>query len=527
MCLLQLIGIILLFAFVVMLLWEGIFEYWWVGGLLALFMFDNAFGKYKDSKLTDEQWKAKYPNETERGDSKGSIVLFTVVGLIFCVMAYSPFYFQAQAEKRDIERISRLSVEEQEIFNEQFKEHMQGSNPNEASARRQALEEMDKILLAKAEAEQKAREEAEENRKNIERVNQLSDVNMDYFNERFQAYLNNAMDENSARKKALADVDTKIAEEEKEKQRLAEWGDKVQVKDYLESIQPFALVNYLEHKLKNGGIDSLKNYANIMQTLAQSQQNKQGEASNQVAIYFACEAELELFTKKEDSLDSFIETSRKREAAQEKIREMAAWCGADLSSHVDHEILRQIEQNALEEERRKVAEAEAKRKAEAEEKARLAAEKAAREEEQKVAAWGDKPQLKRYLEGIQPFALTNFIKNRSGITGPLANGEIKDLQNHAFAMQALAQSQQNKPNEASRQVAIYFDCESELASHYASLKKGGIGLISGAQLPGTYSRQNEAEKKIREMAAWCGADLSDFAEEEIVKRIYNRLVNSR
>ena len=79
-----------------------------------------------------------------------------------------------------------------------------------------------------------------------------------------------------------------------------------------------------------------------------------------------------------------------------------------------------------------------------------------------------------------------------------------------------------------------FACESELAQHYASVKKdkrGALDLVdtalSGAQLPETYSRQNDAEKKIREIANWCGADLSNFIETEMIRRIWQEASKRR
>ena len=219
---LQLFGILLMASIVIAVVLGLAVSHWWIGGLFALFMFSNAFDRYKESKLTDEQWHAKYPDKTERNDSKGSIILFSVVGLIFCVAAYFPIYQQAEAEKRDIERVSQLSAEERKIFDEHFQEHMQEKNSDEVSARKQALEDVDKILLSKAEAERKAREAEEENRKNIELVNQLSDVNRNYFDEKFQEYINNSMGENSARKKVLTDVDAMLKAQAEEERKAAE-----------------------------------------------------------------------------------------------------------------------------------------------------------------------------------------------------------------------------------------------------------------------------------------------------------------
>lgn len=97
---LQLLGILLLTGILIIALFGLIESYWWIGALFALLMFKFAFNKYEDSKLTDEQWHTKYPNMAERVNPKSSMILYTVLGIIFCFASYLPFYYQAQAEKK-------------------------------------------------------------------------------------------------------------------------------------------------------------------------------------------------------------------------------------------------------------------------------------------------------------------------------------------------------------------------------------------------------------------------------------------
>ena len=155
---LQLLGILLLTGILIIALFGLIESYWWIGALFALLMFKFTFNQYKDGKLTDEQWHAKYPDRTERGNYKISMFLYAIFGMIFCFASYSPFYYQAQAEKRDIDRVNQLSDEERKIFDEHFQAHMEENNSDEVSARKQALKDVKEVMLVKAEAERKARE---------------------------------------------------------------------------------------------------------------------------------------------------------------------------------------------------------------------------------------------------------------------------------------------------------------------------------------------------------------------------------
>lgn len=108
------------------------------------------------------------------------------------------------------------------------------------------------------------------------------------------------------------------------------------------------------------------------------------------------------------------------------------------------------------------------------EQARIAAEQKA--EQDKISRWGDKVQVKNYLEKTQPFALANGIKNESGIIGSLVGGEVKELKTPAFYMSALAAGAKKTNTEVVRQVAIYFECKAQLANAYATAKNDKRGV---------------------------------------------------
>gem|GEM_PF-3201919 len=176
----------------------------------------------------------------------------------------------------------------------------------------------------------------------------------------------------------------------------------------------------------------------------------------------------------------------------------------------------------------------AEKKAEEE---KLAAEKKAREEQEKAQQlakleaerlknWGDKAALKNYLEEQQPFAKVNYLKNKAGITGPLVNGDVKDLATYAMMMTFFRPKVDN-PTEVGRQLNIYYNAEVGLAIGWYNLKKEQKGFLEGvltkagatAELTQMYQEQSKAEDKIREMAEWSGADLSRFHETEEIKAI--------
>ncbi len=226
---LMIIGIILLFALLIGSLFE---MYWWVTGLLALLMFDTAFNKYRDNKITDEQWRLKHSDKTERKISFVSTALFSLVGIIFCLISYSSFNLQTEKAHRDIERVSQLNEKERKIFDERFQEYMKKESPDETSSRRKALEDVDKILRAEAEAERKAAEE----------------------------------------QKAREEEERRLAEEQKTREaesvktsEMASLSDSLSDKEYLENIQPFAVADYLKNDsgirgpLANGSTENLNN----------------------------------------------------------------------------------------------------------------------------------------------------------------------------------------------------------------------------------------------------------------------------
>lgn len=167
------------------------------------------------------------------------------------------------------------------------------------------------------------------------------------------------------------------------------------------------------------------------------------------------------------------------------------------------------------------------------ERNRLAAEQKVREKEvakssasaelEKATNLSDNVSAKEYLETIQPFALENFTKNLSGIIGPLENGSSKNLEEYAFKMALLAQSQLERKTTIKRAVATYFESRASLAAAYAEFNSDKKGLFDKALvLPIIYEFSNQcsdAEENIRKIADDCGADLSDYAETEAIKRI--------
>ena len=149
------IGLIVLYN-----LWDYLFYI--VGGvigLMALIFFGCA---------TEEHSK---PN----GDS----LSFLIIGAMCCGLSYCAFSYQVNSWHN-----------------------------TELIAQEQAQKAAEK---AQAEAERKAREEAEKIQKNIERANQLSGYEQEIFYSKFQEYITSGLDENSAREKALAEVDAMLA----------------------------------------------------------------------------------------------------------------------------------------------------------------------------------------------------------------------------------------------------------------------------------------------------------------------------
>ena len=173
------------------------------------------------------------------------------------------------------------------------------------------------------------------------------------------------------------------------------------------------------------------------------------------------------------------------------------------------------------------------------ERNRLAAEQKAREKEvakssagaelEKATNLSDNVSAKEYLETIQPFALENFTKNLSGIIGPLENGSSKNLEEYAFKMALLAQSQMERKTSISRAVAAYFESRASLAAAYAEFNSDKKGLFDKALIsPIIYEFSNkcsETEENIRKIADDCGADLSDYAETEALKRVLKVIRN--
>ena len=167
--------------------------------------------------------------------------------------------------------------------------------------------------------------------------------------------------------------------------------------------------------------------------------------------------------------------------------------------------------------------------AEQEARARQVAQSSAGADLKDLANFSDDTSVKTYLEKIQPFALANFTKNVSGIIGPLENGSVKNLNKYAAAMMALAQVQRDNNNSASRAVADYFESESLLAAVYAEFDREDMGFLDKVAITPLIAEYKikcaAAEENLRKTADKHGADLSDYAETEAIKRFLNFVRN--
>ncbi len=84
-------------------------------------------------------------------------------------------------------------------------------------------------------------------------------------------------------------------------------------------------------------------------------------------------------------------------------------------------------------------------------------------------------------------------------------------------------------NKTSRAVAIYFKCEGELAAAYSRLNRDDKGIfetgISSINVVTLTLNRNKAKEKIKKIAEECGADLSDYYEEELIKWVKSFINN--
>ena len=201
------VGLIILFIF-----WDELF--YAIGGILGLgvlFCLFAAYGSYKGSKLSDEEWNAKYPNQERRPDTSKHYI---VAALIFGTLSYFAIDYQtstwhnpeliaqeeaakkaidakkaeARAEKERLadeqrkkaieeldkkfsERIANFNDEEKLLFSVKISENvLDGMDYN--SAYEKAFNEVDEIKKIQAEkmakAEKLAAEKAEQERRAVE-----------------------------------------------------------------------------------------------------------------------------------------------------------------------------------------------------------------------------------------------------------------------------------------------------------------------------------------------------------------------
>lgn len=131
--------------------------------------------------------------------------------------------------------------------------------------------------------------------------------------------------------------------------------------------------------------------------------------------------------------------------------------------------------------------------------------------------------VKEYLETIQPFVLVDLIKKVSGIAGLLEDGSNERLEKYIMAMSLLAENERARNTEISRNVANYFEYEAQIAAAYVSAGNKGLKekAVIYAMIYKLGREQSKIEEKIYTTAKGCGADLSNFAETDIIRRIIN------
>lgn len=168
---------------------------------------------------------------------------------------------------------------------------------------------------------------------------------------------------------------------------------------------------------------------------------------------------------------------------------------------------------------------------EKEQKTKLASEQKKREEKlantsaekdlEKITSAVNDASTKDYLETIQPFALADLIKKATGIIGLFEEGSSGGRENYIMAMTLLADNERARNTAISRDVARYFEYEAQIAAAYSGMYNSGLGtkVVTGYIIWQLNAEQKEVEERIRKTAEDCGADLSNFAVTETVRRI--------
>lgn len=186
----HIVGIIILLV-ILYNVWDYLFYI--IGGIFGLFGLLSlwmARDEIAEKKLSDEQWHAKYPDKNERSDSINTLLVFGVIFLGLCGLSLN---YQTESWHNP-ELIAQEEAEKQKKLQE---------------------EEQAKIEKEQAELEKKLQE-------NLERANNLSGEEKNFYDTKFQEYLNAGNDENSSREKSLADVDEMIRQKQKaEQERIA------------------------------------------------------------------------------------------------------------------------------------------------------------------------------------------------------------------------------------------------------------------------------------------------------------------
>lgn len=174
---------------------------------------------------------------------------------------------------------------------------------------------------------------------------------------------------------------------------------------------------------------------------------------------------------------------------------------------------------------------------EKEQEERLASEQKKREEKiastsadknlEQAAKLSADMSTKEYLATIQPFVLTDLIKKVCGIAGLLEDADNERLEKYIMAMSLLAENERNRNTEISRDVATYFEYESQIAAAYASMADKGLKekAVIYAMIYKLGREQSKVAEKIQAVAKNCGADLSNYAETETIRRIINVVRN--
>lgn len=144
---------------------------------------------------------------------------------------------------------------------------------------------------------------------------------------------------------------------EKDLEKAAKLSANTSTKEYLESIQPFALAD-LSRKVcgiiglfEDGSNAGLEKYVAVMLMLAENERSRRTNISLDVAKYFEYEAQIaaaHISTDDAGLMDTavtyalILKLNLEQSDISDKIRAVAKECGADLSSYAETETIRRI-----------------------------------------------------------------------------------------------------------------------------------------------------------------------------------------